>query len=563
MNISSHHAVYRFGLNLLLLLGLVLPGCSGDRRDAGEFIVHGGTILTMDPARPSVDAFLVREGRIAALGPAEQLFADHPQARSCDLGGRVVLPGFIDSHTHVHELGHDRRKVDLTGTMTVAGMVARFRNAIPEPEPGGWLIGSGWDEGEWATIGYPDRAALDAAFPENPVWCESLHGFAGFANGRALAAAGIDRETPDPEPGRILRRADGEATGTLLTRAQALVTDHIPPPTLEETKEILLLGLNLMAREGVTSVHEAGLNRQQTLAFSELRAEGRLPIRVYGMIRVTETDLLEEWFARGPLIDPEAVFTVRAIKIFYDGSLGSRTALMREPYSDDPAAAAPTIEHSPEEFRGFLERAAETGFQVVVHCIGDEANDRYLAETERIAAARPGLDHRWRNEHAQIVLPDYYTRAAEVGLISSMQTSHAVLDMGWAGARVGPERIRHGYAWRSMLEAGVPLIVNSDLPAVPWKPVETLYFGVTRQNLAGEPAGGWFPRQRLTVDETLRAMTVRSAWAAFQEDQLGSLEAGKFADFVELDRNPYRVAPAELKDLRVVATWVGGRKLAF
>lgn len=545
----------------LVLVVLLITGCDTQRGAERGLLISGGTLITMNSGLSEAEAMFIRNDLIVAVGTREELEGRFPEALEYDLNGHVVLPGFIDSHTHVHELGYDLRKVDLTGSATVEEIIDRLRASSPDPEPGRWLIGSGWDDGEWANTGYPDRALLDEAFPDNPIWLESLHGFAGFCNGRALKIAGVDSNTPDPEPGRILRRSGGEPTGTLITSAQDLITDHIPTETLEEVKESIITGLEMMAREGVTSVHEAGLTRIQERAFRELAEEGRLPVRVYGMVRVTDGELLEEYFKRGPRIDRDAFFTVRSIKIFYDGSLGSRTALLRDPYSDRPDLANPTIEHPPEEFRSFLEQAAERGFQVVVHCIGDEASDRFLTEAEKILSKYPDLDHRWRNEHAQVVLSDYYRRAADLGLISSMQTSHAVLDMFWAEDRVGPLRIRHSYAWRRMLDAGVFTIFNSDLPAVPWAPVQTLYFGVTRMSLEGEPPGGWYPDQVLTVEETLYGMTMGSAYAAFQEEVLGSLEPGKFADFVELDRDPRTVRSLELKDLKVVGTWVAGRRI--
>lgn len=542
---------------ILFSIALISFGCT--KTDKTEMLVMGGTILTIDSSMPEVEAMMIRDGRIEAVGSRTELETRFPKARRHDLNGRIVLPGFIDSHTHVYALAHDMRKADLTGTLTIKEMIEKLLAHYPDSPAGQWLVGANWDEGEWGSRGYPDRAELDEAFPKNPIYLESLHGFAGFCNGRALEIAGIGPETPDPEVGEILRRPNGEPTGILLTRAQDLVNKHIPPESLEEMKETLLLGMNLMAKEGVTSIHEAGMGQEMVQAFSELREEGRLPLRVYGMLSRRDEDLMEEWLKRGPLVDPNAFFTVRSIKVFYDGSLGSRTAILKEPYSDDPESANMTEYIKPQELTSLSSQALEKGFQMVIHAIGDGANDRVLSIFENVIKSDPSVDHRWRIEHAQVVLPDYYERAAHQRIISSMQSSHAVEDRYWAEDRVGPERIRHAYAWRRMLDSGVLLLMNSDLPAVPWKPVYTLYFAVTRKDLKGNPPDGWYPDQILSVEEALYAMTLASAYAAFQEDQLGSLTPGKFADFVELDKDPRRVKPEELKDIKVIRTWVAGK----
>ena len=522
-------------------------------------IVTGGTIITETKSMATAEAMAIRNGEVLRTGAMVDLEASYPGHRAHDLQGRTVIPGIIDSHVHVHELGADALKADLTGAQSIADMVARLQAFYPSPTADQWLIGQGWDEGVWGSKGYPDRAELDAAFPDHPVKLESLHGFAGFYNGKALAIAGIDRDTADPEVGNILRREDGEPTGVLLTLAQGLVNRHVPEPGPEQTEAAILRGLEIMAAEGVTSVHEAGMDAQRVAAFQALAQQGELPIRVYGMLDGNDDALMETWFSQGPLIDPDLWFTVRAIKVFYDGSLGSRTALLKEPYTDAPDENKMTERISPEKLRELAANALGTGFQMAVHAIGDEGGERMLTIFEETLREFPTVDHRWRNEHAQVVLPDYYERAATLGVISSMQPSHAVGDSKWAEDRLGPARIRHAYAWQRMLEAGVPLILNSDLPGEPWAPRHTLYFAVTRKNLEGEPKEGWYPDQALPLAEALYAMTGKSAYAAFQENKLGWLAPGSLADFVELDRDPRALAPEALKDLRVMRTWVAGK----
>lgn len=545
---------------ILCSMFLTVIACGGPAQDASTLLVAGGTIITMDDAQPEAEAMVIRDGKIAAVGTRAALEAEYTGARLHDLEGRTVIPGVIDSHVHAHELGHDRRKADLVGVMTEDEIVERLKAFYPNPDPGKWLVGQGWDEGVWASKGYPDRAKLDEAFPDNPVHLESLHGFAGFYNGKALEIAGIDGNTADPEVGKIIRRADGTPTGVMETLAQTLVNQHIAPPTLEDIKANIVAGLNALAAVGVTSAHEAGMGADRLQGFKELAEEGRLPIRVYGMLNGNDEALMSKWFADGPLVDETGMFTVRSIKVFYDGSLGSRTALLAAPYADRPDLANMTERITPEAVTSLAERAAEYGFQMSVHAIGDEGNNRTLNIYEKALEKHPGQDHRWRIEHAQVVLPDYYGRVAESGVISSMQSSHAVGDSKWAEDRLGPERIRHAYAWHRILKAGGRLLINTDLPGEPWTPAQTLYFAVTRKNLEGSPEGGWYADQALTVEEALHAMTLAGAHAAFQENMLGSIATGKFADFIEMDRDPRRVTPDDLKAIKVVRTWVAGEQ---
>ena len=270
---------------------------------------------------------------------------------------------------------------------------------------------------------------------------------------------------------------------------------------------------------------------------------------------------MKKWFSAGILDDPEDWLDIRGIKVFYDGSLGSRTALMQAPYSDKPDTARPTERISPSAVTSLGERAAKHGFQMAVHAIGDEGNNRTLSIYETALKPYPAQDHRWRIEHAQVVLPDYYSRAAALGVISSIEPSHAVGDSGWAEDRVGPERIRHAYAWQNILGAGGKLMVNSDLPGEPWTPMETLYFAVTRKRLDGSPANGWYAEQALSVEEALYGMTRANAHGAFQDQKLGQLAPGYWADFIVLDQNPLETKPNDLKTITVTQTWVAGKKI--
>ncbi len=544
----------------------LMMGCSPSAVEtvtaSPQSLFVNANIITMETHAPRADAMVIDDNRIIALGQSDMLKTAYPDAARIDLGGQTVLPGIIDSHVHVRELGMDRIKANLVGVKTAEDIAARLIAHYPNPKPGAWLIGQGWDEGYFASVGNPDRAVLDEAFPDNPVALESLHGFGGFYNGVALKIAGIDKNTPNPDVGDILRRENGEPTGVMLTLAQNLVNRHIPAPDQAQIEAAIKAGMAEMRAAGVTSIHEAGMTPQDVAAFEALAARGELPIRVYGLLDGNNDALMSKWFDRGLLDDPEDWLDIRGIKVFYDGSLGSRTALMREPYSDQPDAARPTERITPEAVTSLGARAAKFGFQMAVHAIGDEGNDRTLGIYETAHAPYPDQDHRWRIEHAQVVLPDYYERAATLGVMSSVESSHAVGDSGWAEDRVGSERIKHAYAWQNILGAGGRLMMNSDLPGEPWTPMETLYFSVTRQKLDGSPPGGWYADQALSVQEALYAMTAENAYGAFQDDSLGTLAPGYWADFIILDRDPFTTARQELKDIKVVETWVAGQKTA-
>lgn len=544
----------------------LLSGCSSDEGGVPEAqLFVGATFVTMD-AGPAPDAMLVKDGRIVAVGTPEDLRRLSDDILLIDLTGKTIIPGVVDSHVHVRELGMDAIKVDLVGVKNVDDIVARIRAQRPDATPDDWIVGQGWDEGAFADLGgpggYPTTQALSIAYPDTPIALEALHGFAAMANDAALAKAGITATTPDPIGGTILRRDDGQPSGVLLTLAQALLFDAVPAADQAQTEQAIIAGLQTLANAGVTSVHEAGMTGRDVEAFTALAARSELPIRVFGLLNGNDEALMAEWFDRGPLDDPQDRLDIGGIKVFYDGSLGSRTALMRAPYSDRPDTARPTARISLAEVEELETNARTHGFQMAVHAIGDEANANILTSYERrLAPNEDGQvpDHRWRIEHAQVVTADFTDRAAALGVIASMQPSHAMGDSDWAEDRVGPRRIRRAYAWKSFLDAGVPVIFNSDLPGEPWTPMETLHFAVTRTKLDGSPVGGWYIGEALDRATSLRAMTLSGAHAAFQEDNLGSLAPGKWADFVVLSDNP--LTATDIRTISVDATYVAGERL--
>jgi predicted amidohydrolase YtcJ len=332
-------------VSLSACAALMLSGCGADEPVPDTQLIIGATFITME-AGQSPEGMAVKEGRIIAMGSADTLQTAYPDALLRDYSGKTIIPGVVDSHVHVRELGMDAIKVDLVGVKNVDDIVARIRAQRPDAKPGEWIIGQGWDEGAFADLGgpggYPTTQALSVAYPDTPIALEALHGFAAMANDAALAKAGITATTADPEGGTILRRADGQASGVLLTLSQALLFDAVPEPDQAQIEQAIVAGLKTLAAQGVTSVHEAGMEGRDVEAFTALASRGELPIRVFGLLNGNDGALMAEWFDRGPLDDPQDRLDIGGIKVFYDGSLGSRTALMRAPYSDRPDAARPT-----------------------------------------------------------------------------------------------------------------------------------------------------------------------------------------------------------------------------
>ena len=512
--------------------------------------------------QPDAEALLLRNGRIEWVGSTADAEAYREDvARVVELDGAVILPGLVDAHTHVRGLGANLRRVDLVGVETEDEAIERLREQRPNVGPGEWIVGWGWDDGAWATR-YPDWEKLSQAYPENPVVLLSLHSFALWGNRAAFAAAGIDESTEPPVGGEIVRDDDGRLTGILLNRATPLLAGAVPPPTADGLREEVLAGLEEMARSGYVAVHEAGLDRATLAAFQELDARGELPVRVYVMLSARDRDLMEEWIARGPDCEPDAMLRVCAVKAFWDGALGSRGARLLEDYSDRPGHRGVSGEGYGFDLE-LVGRAIDAGFQVGVHAIGDAGNretlDFFAAAIEANEAAR-SLRH--RVEHAQVVHPDDVPRFAELGLIASMQPPHLAEDQAWAEERLGAERSLGAYAWRALREAGAGLVFSSDLAGSDHDLFYGLHSAVTRRSRDVLSGAGWNAEQALTMEETLRAYSTWAAYAAFHEGQTGFLAPGRFADLTVLDVDPFVLEgerAGELFEGRVLMTVVGGR----
>ncbi len=540
-------------LVLLLFAACAVP--SG----AQPTVLHHAQIYTVDSAQPTAEALAFEDGAILAVGTEAEVLAAYPDAERLDAGGRTVVPGLIDAHAHLMNLGASLLQADLVGTRSKAEVVERLQRFAAALPDSAWVMGRGWDQNDWPETDFPTAADLDAAFPERPVWVTRVDGHAGWANTAALRAAGLDPAQPappNPDGGVVLRDAEGRPTGVFVDNAEALIEAVVPPPSGVELQLRLERALAETARHGLTGVHEAGLDLATVALYRAMIDAGQFPLRLYGLIGGAGPTL--DYFCEtSPLLGYGDRLTVRALKLYLDGALGSRGAALLEPYSDEPGNTGLLLT-PPDQFREIVERAMRCDIQIGTHAIGDRANrialDTY-AEAIRTTGGGPG---RHRIEHAQILAAEDLARFGPLGVIASVQPTHATSDMPWAESRVGPERIEGAYAWRSLLDAGARLALGSDFPVEAVAPLIGFYAAVTRQDAEGLPEGGWSPGQRLTRAEALRGFTLDAAYAAFMEDEVGSLEPGKRADFVVLSRDIMAVLPAEILEAEVVATYLDG-----
>jgi len=537
-------------------MGLLEAGCQSSPKADRIFV--GGHVVTMDERFPEIEAVAVGGGRFLAVGTTAQVRKAYPAAEVVDLGGRTVMPGIIEAHGHLLSLGKSLLELNVKGVGEPEEVVERVRKRVEKTPPGEWIVGWGWDEGAWAAH-YPSNQALSRAAPDNPVFLTGLHGFAGWANRRALEIAGITADTPDPPRGKILKdAATGEPTGILMNAAQELVTRHIPPLSLEQTERALKLAAEECLRNGLTTVHLAGISARTLEALRSLVRKDELKLRVYALLDASDADLLQPFFENGPEVDSGHRLTVRGIKVFADGALGSRGAALTEPYSDAPQTRGQLTAPKDSLYR-ITVRALRAGLQVAVHAIGDRANritlDAYAQALKEVPAAK---DPRLRIEHAQVVAPEDVQRFAGLNVIASMQPVHCTSDMGWAEDRLGPRRIRWAYAWRSFLDAGVHLPLSSDYPGETLNPFWGMYAAETRQTPEGDPPGGWYPEQRLKRQEVLRGYTVEAAYAGFEEKIKGRIAPGMLADFIVLSDDIRTVPSRALLKIKVLQTYVGG-----
>ncbi|HET9226250.1 MAG TPA: amidohydrolase [Thermoanaerobaculia bacterium] len=546
------------GLVPILLLGLavaitVRPSYA---EDSADLILQHGVFYPVQPAGRVEGSLAIRGGRIVYLGPDAGATAfKGPKTRVIDLAGRVVTPGLIDAHSHLAGLGQALAAVDLTAAPTFDEVVRRVKEAAAKVPKGTWVGGRGWDQNLWPEKDFPTHGALSAAVPDHPVWLTRVDGHAALVNAKAMEIVGLGPDIQDPPGGRFLRDGDGRPTGVMIDNAMDVVGSKLPAATVQDKERELRSASRHCLELGLTTVTDMGVGPAEIAAYTNLLKAGELPIRSALFLGDNE-QLLASWFQSGPQVDPTSRLLIRGVKLYADGALGSRGAALLEPYSDD-ANNLGLMVAAGSHLEDVSRRAAQAGFQVGIHAIGDRGSLVAIDAMEKAIAGKP--DARFRLEHTQVTRVQDLQRMAKLGIVASMQPTHATSDMPWADERIGEGRLERAYAWRKVLDFGGRLALGSDFPVESADPRLGLYAAVTRQDLSGQPEGGWLPGERLTREEALRGFTLDAAWSLFLDKEVGSLEVGKRADLVVFSRDIMTVPEKEIPKVEIDYTLVDGK----
>jgi predicted amidohydrolase YtcJ len=529
-----------------------------------DLILTNGNIITVDNSTPKVEAVAVKGDRILDVGSdADMIIYKDDQTKIIDLDGRTTVPGLIDAHMHFPLLGKRLKQIYLDEAKSFSEVLEYVEIAVKNAEAGEWIMGSGWHTANWKNKEYPDNRQLNDISPDNPVFLSGMAIHAALVNDRVLELAGIDANTRDPEGGHIVRYPGTQnPTGLLLEKAQALATRVFPPETDAVKKENILLSVKTALKLGLTSVHDPGVDPDMVRLYKDLLEEKLLDTRLYVMLLIQgDGPVLDSYLSDEPEIGLGKNFlTVRCIKFLIDGAMGARGAAMLFSYSDMPQHTG-LIAIPEDEVYSILKKCLASGYQVAMHAIGDRGNRIGLDAAERALNEVPVSDARIRIEHAQILAPADLPRFVGLRIIPSMQPIHCSMDKDFAEARVGKERIKGAYAWRSLLDSGVRIAGGSDVPDFPvayTNPLWGIYSAVTRQDLEGKPVDGWYPEQRVSRLEALKMYTIDAAYAAFEEDLKGSIAPGKLADFTVLSKDILTVPVDEILQTEVEMTIVGG-----
>jgi predicted amidohydrolase YtcJ len=523
------------------------------------YFLHGH-IYTNDPEHPWATALAVREGKIVCAGGLEQILLEcggSENVETIQLNNHFVMPGFNDAHVHMGAAGSDMLSVRLNGVSSIEELQKRLADAVATHKDAEWITGSGWDQTLWPDKKFPNRQQLDAVSPKNPVLLTHISGHVAVANSLALKLAEVTKGTPNPKGGEFERDAGGELTGMLKEDpAITLVEQYVPEPSPEQRRHGIEMVLADVAKNGVTSVQDNS-EWEDFMVYRDLKQEGKLTVRITEWLHfTTPLSELQNQRSEGGVSDPW--LKTGMLKMVTDGALGSRTAAMLAPYSDDASTSGIMI-IEPDKLRQMAIERDKAGFQLGFHAIGDRANRVALDVFEAVAKVNGPRDRRDRVEHAQVVAPEDLPRFAKLNVIASMQPSHQTTDMRWAEQRVGPDRIKGAYAWNTMLKNGVHLAFGTDYPVEPVSPFRGLYACVTRELPDGGPEGGWQPQEKISLDDCIRGYTTGSAHAQFEDGKKGQLKVGQYADFVVLSNDLTKVPPSEYVKTQVLRTVVGGR----
>ncbi len=529
-----------------------------------DLVLRNGNVYTVNERRPKAEAIAVKGERVIFVGSTRdvQKYVG-AKTRLIDLAGKTVVPGFADAHQHLPGVGFREMNLNLEGTTSLEDFLARVKERVDQAKPGEWVTGRGWIETFWKPPVFPTRSDLDKVSPNNPVFLSRADGHGAVANSAALKIAGIDKSTESPFGGEISKdKETGEPNGMLLDAAQGLVRRHVPPATAADAEQAIILGVKRNIELGWTQIQDAGGSYQDVDLYKKLYGEGKIKLRIYKAVHgpgPSATRLLSE----GPTIGAfDNRFTLRTIKVVADGALGSRGAALLMPYADAPDTSG-FLTVKEEELRPMLIEALRKGIQVETHAIGDRANRFMLDEYERAFRAvlrgeRKVTYPRWRDEHTQIVNPADIPRFAKLGVIPSMQPSHAISDLHFAPSRVGIVRLAGAYAWQSLIKAGAIIAGGSDAPVERGEPMIEFYAAVARKDQKGFSGEGWHPEEAATREQALKMFTIWAAYAAFEEKLRGSIEVGKLADFTILSADIMKIPEMEILKTRNMMTVIGG-----
>jgi predicted amidohydrolase YtcJ len=530
------------------------------RAEDVDLLLTNGNVYTVTEKRAKAEAVAVKATRIVFVGSHDDAKKFHA-ARIVDLHGGTVVPGFTDSHCHIFGIGEREMRFNMEGINSLEDFLARVKERVDKTSPGKWIVGRGWIETFWKPPHFPMRQDLDKIAPNNPVFLTRADGHASIANSAALKIAGIDRKMPDPFGGQILKK-NGEPNGMLLDHAQDLVAKNIPKATQAEREEALLRGIEREIKLGWCEIQNAGSHKEDIDVIQNAFRAGKIKSRFVNAVYGPGEDA-QNFLREGATINAfDYHFTQRTIKVLFDGALGSRGAALLKPYSDAPETSG-LLREKPEDLRPMFEEALRRGIQVETHALGDRANRLILDLYEQAFKAVPAdewkiREPRWRIEHAQIVDPDDIPRFAKLGVIPSMQPSHAISDLFFAPARLGMERLVGAYAWQSFLKSGCIIAGGSDAPVERGEPMIEFYAAVARKSIKGKSGEGWHPEQAVSRADALKMFTIWPAYAAFEEKDKGSIEVGKLADFTVLSRDIMKIPAAEILETQNEMTVIGG-----